>query len=128
MNKGLLKEIFISNEEYIGKNTNRIVEREGIVFPALLKKVIIHYCCKYHYFFSCFSPPVKFLFNFISQYFLISPLIISTFSDNCLSTISKHQNLITEMSLECKSQYELDDSTQTGSINKIRRYFTSLLM
>jgi hypothetical protein len=60
MNKGLLKEIFISNKEYIGKNTNRIVERDGFVFPALLKKVIIHYCCKYHYFFHASRPLLNF--------------------------------------------------------------------
>ena len=43
MNKELLKEIILSNEDYINKNVNNIIEREDIVLPDLLKKVVIFY-------------------------------------------------------------------------------------
>jgi len=43
MNKELLKEVILSNEDYINKTVDRIVKREGIILPDLLKKVVIFY-------------------------------------------------------------------------------------
>ena len=43
MNRELLKEVILSNENYINKIATRIVEREGIILPDLLKKVVIFY-------------------------------------------------------------------------------------
>lgn len=43
MNKEILKEVILSNEDYINKNVDRIVERGGIILPDLLKKVVIFY-------------------------------------------------------------------------------------
>jgi len=43
MNKELLKEVILSNEDYINETVDRIVEREGIILPELFKKVVIFY-------------------------------------------------------------------------------------
>jgi len=41
--KDILKEIIISNEEFINKQIKKIIKREGISFPEMLNKAIIFY-------------------------------------------------------------------------------------
>lgn len=43
ISKGLLKEIIVSNEEFILKQVKGIVKREGIHFPTTLNKVVVLY-------------------------------------------------------------------------------------
>lgn len=43
IDKSLLKEIIISNEEFILKNVKRIINREGIYFPETLNKTVVLY-------------------------------------------------------------------------------------
>ncbi len=43
ISKSLLKEIIVSNEEFILKQVKGIVEREGIHFPTTLNKVVVLY-------------------------------------------------------------------------------------
>jgi len=41
VSKELLKEIIISNEEFISRQVKKITKREGISFPETLNKVVI---------------------------------------------------------------------------------------
>jgi len=43
INKELLKEIIITNEEFITQQVKKIIKREGISFPEILNKVVILY-------------------------------------------------------------------------------------
>ncbi len=43
MNKELLKEVILSNEEYICKAIGSIIKREGIILPESLNKVVKYY-------------------------------------------------------------------------------------
>ncbi|MCK4309223.1 MAG: ATP-binding protein [Candidatus Atribacteria bacterium] len=43
ISKELLKEIIISNEEFITQQVKKIIKREGISFPEILNKVVILY-------------------------------------------------------------------------------------
>jgi hypothetical protein len=43
VSKSLLKEIIVSNEDFILRQLNGIVEREGIHLPGALNKVVVFY-------------------------------------------------------------------------------------
>ena len=43
ISKELLKEIIVSNEEFITQQIKKIIKREGISFPEILNKVVILY-------------------------------------------------------------------------------------
>lgn len=43
MDKNILKEIIVSNEEFITKNIKNITKREGITFPEKINKTVIFY-------------------------------------------------------------------------------------
>jgi len=43
ISKYILKEIITTNEEFILKHTGDIVDREEVVFPKTLRKVVVFY-------------------------------------------------------------------------------------
>lgn len=43
ISKNTLKEIIVSNEEFILKHVKKIIEREGVLVPETLKKIVVFY-------------------------------------------------------------------------------------
>ena len=43
VSKNILRDIIVSNEEFILKQINKIVEREGLLFPQTLNKTVVLY-------------------------------------------------------------------------------------
>jgi len=43
LSKNIIKEVIVSNEEFIGKHVRGIIPREGIRFPRELKKTVVFY-------------------------------------------------------------------------------------
>lgn len=41
INRSLLKEVIVSNEDFIVEQVQRIVDREGIYIPATVKKTVV---------------------------------------------------------------------------------------
>jgi len=61
IHKNLLKEIIVSNEEFILKHVKKIVEREGILVPETVKKAVVLYGVRR-------SGKTFILFNFFKKY------------------------------------------------------------